>query len=169
MFKTISLNDKVYDELCNLIRISYPKSCVLWIDKVENPIVKARFDAYASTKTNIQRLFHGTKESNMRFIVENGFRSEYNTTSAFGKGTYFAKDAIYSKEYAKSSHDEISFMLVCDVVVGNSCMGSLKKVLDQSQYDSMVNNLKNPTIFVVPNDDAAYPTYVIAFDKQAIY
>jgi hypothetical protein len=150
-----------------MIRISYPNSCVLWIDEVNNQILKSRFNNYASTKTNIQRLFHGTNEQSMRSIVENGFCSKYNKTSAYGMGTYFAKNAIYSKNYAPSRKDEISFMLVCDVVIGKSCNGSFQKKLDILEYDSMVDNLNEPKIFVVPNDDAAYPAYVIAFHKNA--
>jgi poly [ADP-ribose] polymerase 10/14/15 len=35
-------------------------------------------------------------------------------------------------------------------------------------YDSTVNNLEAPTIFVTYNDSQAYPEYIVTFTKQCM-
>ena len=53
-------------------------------------------------KKNVRRLFHGTKIVNIDVICEQGFdwRMAGSVVGAlYGKGTYFARDASYSKDY----------------------------------------------------------------------
>ena len=47
-------------------------------------------------KINEQWLWHGTKQSDVKSIVSNGFLRDYNHTSQYGTGTYFAAEAKYS-------------------------------------------------------------------------
>ena len=169
--KNVPVGCKQYDELCSLMRESYPKACILWIDEVCNSSLQARFNERLKSTlkgSKVLQLFHGTKEANIKPIIENGFEASYNVTSAYGKGTYFATKANYSKSYATDSNDQISFMLICDVIVGNVCRGSSNLVVDQSKYECAVDNLTNPSIYVVPNNDASYPRFQIAFYKYAV-
>ena len=61
-------------------------------------------------------------------------------------------------------------MIQARVVTGDWCQGdsSLKAAPYKpgsrtEQYDSVVDNIKNPTMFIVFNDTSAYPEYIIKF------
>ena len=56
-------------------------------------------------------------------IKREGFRKEFNKTSAFGKGTYFAKNANYSINYSKQDKNGIFKMFQCRVICGESING----------------------------------------------
>jgi len=173
--QNISLGDKQYDELCNLIKESYPNSCILWIDEIKNDELLAKYEQCKEEIMNNRKfdtiiekqVFHGTKESNIHSIVSNGFDVSRNRTSAYGCGTYFAKRAAYSQAYSDVSQDELSFMFICNILVGNCCIGKGGMKIDKSLYDCAVDNLKSPNIYVIPYDYAAYPKYVICFHKNA--
>jgi len=170
----IPLSDPIFDEVADMIRRSYNNACILWLDEVRNPLLQERYETYkeelrAKCGTGVQELllFHGTKEYSINAIVRDGFDHTMNTTSAYGKGTYFAKEALLSTHYSKSGHDDISFMFVCKFACHTPCIGSTNKVIDTTKYDYAVNNIQSPTIYAIPNDDAALPVYVVAFYKNA--
>jgi poly [ADP-ribose] polymerase 7/11/12/13 len=171
----LSLGDKRYDYLCNLIKESYPDSCILWIDEVKNDELLAK---YEQCKENImlkrgidnieeKQVFHGTNGENINTIISNGFDATKNRVSAYGKGTYFAKRANYSKNYTDISRDELSFMFICDILIGNCITGSLSMKIDTEKYDCAVDNVKSPNIYVIPYNYGAYPKYIICFHKNA--
>jgi hypothetical protein len=169
----LSISSKKYDEIAVKVRESFPNSCILWVDEIHNEeletahrelyeIMKAKYE-----ETCQQELFHGTTEQAAQSICEYGFKSAYNVTSAYGKGTYFAKDASYSIEFSKksASNREIVYMLLCSVIVGNCKIGNSKS-LDSDYHVTMVNNINNPSIFVSPHDAGGIPKYLIAFHKN---
>lgn len=166
----VSISSVKFEEICKMIEKSYPYSCILWIDQVNNDNLRINFEKYKSTLSSSHEelvLFHGTSESSALIIIEQGFDCKKNVTSAYGKGSYFATTASYSKTYMKPCHDEISFMLVCNVLVDKKCKGSYGLVIDQTKYDTAVDNLQKPSIYVVPNNNAVYPSYLVAFHKNA--
>ena len=58
----------------------------------------------------------------------------------------------------------MSYVFLCDVLIGKMSIGSGAV---QVKEDCNVDNLSHPTIFCVPYDDAIFPTYCIAFHKNA--
>ena len=88
---------------------------------------------------------------------------------AFGRGVYFARDASYSVGYARGSGSR--YMYLARVLVGQYCVGNSSMIVpppkDSSRpeilYDSVVNNVLNPSIFVVFYDFQCYPEYLITF------
>ena len=117
-------------------------------------------------------LWHGTSETDVRKILASGFLRDLNTVSVYGKGTYFARDASYSlqKLYAKpdpATGDQ--FLLLSRVLVGEPCKGetSMKvpsyKAGTDTYHESMVDNVRNPTIFVLStnSDHQAFPEFVL--------
>lgn len=158
----VNLSDPIFDEISSMVRQSYPNSCILWIDRVENTELRTQFDARKDViaakvggAPEVIKGFHGTKPENIDAICRYGFDPKLNVRSAYGRGVYFAKFAKYSSNYAPAGHDEISFMFLADVLVGEK--GS----------DVYVNNTQNPTIYVTPYADGAFPSYVIAFHSMA--
>ncbi len=166
MREFLDLGDPDFERIAGLVRASYPKSCICWIERVHNPELMRAFLARKAFVDNEQALFHGTAEEAVDSIVEIGFDPKRNKASAYGKGTYFAKHASYSFNYMKGK-EEITFMFLCRVLVGRTCKGSGGLVIDTSKYDSACDHPAHPTIVVTPYADAAYPEYIISFHKNA--
>ena len=98
----------------------------------------------------------------------------FPTATAFGKGTSFAVNANYSarKTYSPSDANGNRFMFYACVLTGEFTKGShrLKVPLpkDPSRstvilYDSVVDNVSTPNIYVVFTDAQCYPDYLITF------
>jgi poly [ADP-ribose] polymerase 10/14/15 len=166
----VEMSEPIYDTISKRIQESFPTSCICWIEENQN---KFLLEAYENRKktmslTNEVQWFHGTKEDNIEKIAQTGFDPAFNKTSAYGKGTYFAKNASYSQGYMIPNKDGISFMFLCDVLMGRIAPTSRAGLdIDTTRYDSAVDNIKIPTIVVTPYSDSAYPRYIIAFHKNA--
>ena len=90
----------------------------------------------------------------------------------FGNGTYFAVNADYSarSRYAKPNANEIKHIYVTKVLVGDYIRGSQGMVTPPPKpqnpgelYDSVVDNVTQPGIYVIFHDAQAYPEYLIKF------
>lgn len=168
----LEMKEPIYDTISKRIRESFPNSCIVWIEENQNTEL---LTAYENRKKEIAKVtsinefqwFHGTKEENVTNIATNGFDPSYNKTSAYGKGTYFAKNASYSQGYMIPAKDGISFMFLCDVLMGKPCLGRANLEIETNLYHSAIDNFHKPTILVTPFADAAYPHYIIAFHKNA--
>lgn len=88
-----------------------------------------------------------------------------------GKGVYFARDAQMSTGYASpnppTSH---RYMYVAKVAVGQYAKSHSSMLVpppkqgnSNDTYDSVVDNVTNPTIFVLFYDNQYYPEYLITF------
>ena len=89
----------------------------------------------------------------------------------YGKGVYFAVNSKYSVDYTSRNIRGERHMFLCRVLVGEYCLGiedQLKPDVRRGteRYDSTVNDLQAPTIFVTYNDAQAYPDYIVTFTKQ---
>lgn len=172
MWSGISISEPFYTKIESAIQQSYPNSCILYIDELQNQPLKEKYDKKKlelESKRGAENisellLFHGTKAENINSIAENGFLTRLNQRAAFGNGIYFSTLANYSKDYTDSDTDEISYMFMCNVLIGkcHTCHGQI----DTNLYDNSVNTIKNPTIYVSPYDDGCFPRYLIAFYKN---
>lgn len=173
----IFMTDSRYDEISQRIRASFPNSCILFIDEVVNEHLQNKYnDQLTKIKTlrgedQVQEmlLFHGTSAENIDSIGYYGFDTSRNTTSAFGRGTYFAKNASYSNHYMKSTDSKgISYMILANVIIGKCILGKNTNYhKEKNKYDNFVDNIITPSIYVTPYDNGAYPKYIIAFHKNA--
>jgi len=116
-------------------------------------------------------LWHGTKQLvNIDLIIRNGFDRSYNTTSQYGRGTYFARDAAYSVNngYCGRDANGVHSVLLCKVIVGEYTKGhsgitAIPRKPDGSEFDSLVDNLQNPGIFVIWRDYHACPAFLVKY------
>jgi len=170
----IEMSNPLFTYISDRIRTSYQNACILWI---EENINNTLFDAYVTRKYEIEQLrgipseerllFHGTREDIINIISSEGFDAKFNKTSAFGKGIYFAEQASYSKNYSNKEINDISYMFLCNVLIGNPRSGKPGISIDTNKYDSACNDLNQPTIVVSPYNDGSYPRYIIAFHKNS--
>jgi len=175
-FSALSLSDPKYDEIAKRVREHFPNSCILWIDKVSNPELETEHQILYENIQKIRpttdvkqvELFHGTNQYAANAICMDGFKKDLNKTSAYGKGTYFAKYASYSFEYSKKStlKSEIVYMLLCSVIIGTTIIGTNNMEINTEIVDNTVDNMKIPTIVVTPYDKGGIPKYLIAFHKD---
>lgn len=120
---------------------------------------------------NEQHLFHGTDQSMIKAICEQNFdwRMCGVHGTAYGKGSYFARDASYSDRYASDKRRLRKIMFVALVLVGEYTKGSSSYVRPPPKgssttlYDSCVNNESNPSIYVVFEKHQIYPEYLIDY------
>lgn len=167
--EALSMSDKKYDEISHLVHKTYPNSCILFIDKIYNYeleqkyfAVKKKIEEKRGHVTELEA-FHGTHAQLIDIIIEEGFDPSKNLHAAYGPGTYFARDAIYSFSYMKSNDVAgISYMFLCDIAIG-------KIKTYNNDYDNTANahDVNQATIYVCPMRDQCIPRYVIAFHKNA--
>ncbi|XP_058639315.1 protein mono-ADP-ribosyltransferase PARP15 [Onychostoma macrolepis] len=118
-------------------------------------------------------LYHGTSEASCSLIMKSNFNRNFagQNATVYGHGTYFAVNASYSAQdtYAVPAADGTQLMFVARVLTGNYTLGKADmrtppvRVAPDLCYDSVVDNVQNPTMFVVFHDCQAYPDYLITF------
>lgn len=104
------------------------------------------------------------------------FKNHLNCFSAvvLGNGVYFALNASYSAsdQYSPRDFNRNKRIYRCRVLTGEFCLGAQGMKVPPNKpgaasahilYDSVVDNVKNPGIFVIFNDTQAYPEYLITF------
>ncbi|KAL0970100.1 hypothetical protein UPYG_G00237140 [Umbra pygmaea] len=120
-----------------------------------------------------KKLFHGTAAANCDVIESRGFDRSYTTRAAYGVGVYFAVNAQYSANPTFSPPDGAGNqrMYLARVLTGRYTRGdpSMRVTPPRSTtdptdlYDSLVDNVQTPTMFVIFHDAQAYPEYLITF------
>ncbi|TSK13158.1 Poly [ADP-ribose] polymerase 11 [Bagarius yarrelli] len=136
-------------------------------------------------------LFHGTGHSNIQAICTYNFdwRLTGSHGDVYGKGSYFARDAKYSSKFCHSTskHNFIlkrhglaspifqsdppyKCMFLARVLVGEYTVGTphfcrppSKDLSIANFYDSCVDDVVNPKIFVIFDSNQIYPEYLIEF------
>uniref|UniRef100_A0A4W5MDW4 Si:ch73-252i11.1 n=1 Tax=Hucho hucho TaxID=62062 RepID=A0A4W5MDW4_9TELE len=120
-----------------------------------------------------KQLFHGTDSKYLHAICLNNFdwRICGLNGTAYGKGSYFARDAKYSNSYTGQSN--MRSMFVCRVLAGDYTKGHSHYLRPPSKdggdtifYDSCVDDVSNPSIFVVFEKHQVYPEYLIHYGED---
>lgn len=170
----ISPSDARFDSIQEGICKSYANACVIWIEELKNEELEEGYQAQKDAiekqrgKVEERMMYHGTREAIAHRIIEMGFDPTANTRSAYGKGSYFARDASYSKDYAPpASSDDLSYLLLCSVLIGSCGRYGHNQTIDIATHDNSVDNRANPAIVVTPYRYGAIPRYLIAFYKNA--
>ncbi|XP_069013081.1 protein mono-ADP-ribosyltransferase PARP12, partial [Embiotoca jacksoni] len=117
-----------------------------------------------------KKLFHGTDSKYLDAICLNNFDWRICGThgTAYGKGSYFARDAKYSHNYTGDT--DVKTMFISRVLVGSYTKGSSdyrrppsKDGGDINFFDSCVDNTLDPSIFVVFEKHQIYPEYLLHY------
>ena len=92
--------------------------------------------------------------------------------TCFGKGVYFAVNADYSFQETYSPRDKngYKYIYISLVLTGEYTKGSSEMMVPPPKnpnqnnailYNSLVDNVRSPTIFVAVKDNQAYPQYLV--------
>ncbi|XP_022058048.2 protein mono-ADP-ribosyltransferase PARP12 isoform X2 [Acanthochromis polyacanthus] len=180
-FKLIPLpkSAKEHNRIEMLFKLTMPQGKISSIQRIQNPSLWKVFqwqkdqmkDRNGGNLVNEQYLFHGTDESLIEAICEQNFdwRMCGVHGTAYGKGSYFAKDASYSDRYAKIRGTLNKIMFVALVLVGEYTKGKSSYVRPPPKggswtlYDSCVDSESNPSIYVIFDKQQIYPEYLINY------
>lgn len=184
-FKMISLkfSSEEYQKVSKLFNHTLPNYYVQKIERVQN---LALWEVYQWQKGQMQKknggktvderqLFHGTSASFVEAICQQNFdwRVCGLHGTSYGKGSYFARDAAYSHHYSKSN-TKIHMMFLARVLVGDFIRGNAsflrppaKEGQGNALYDSCVNSMSDPSIFVIFEKLQVYPEYIIQYTTSA--
>ena len=128
---------------------------------------------------NEMRLFHGTNPEVVEAICKQNFDWRVNgkNGTAYGQGSYFAVNSSKSHCYAKEDNKKSKFMFVAKVLAGSYTEGKSSYQRPPSKnpgnpasdlYDSCVDNMSSPSIFVIFQNDQLYPEYIIEYSTAPI-
>ncbi|KAM6307502.1 protein mono-ADP-ribosyltransferase PARP14 [Aegotheles albertisi] len=173
-----------YLEVQKKFKKTCPNFVIKKIERIQNPFLWQTYQIKKNSlctknknENNEKLLFHGTPASSLSMINYSGFNRGFAGMNAasIGNGTYFAVDASYSAKdtFSRPDPNGRKYMYLARVLTGQYCAGSeglitppLKNPADPADmYDSVVNDVNNPTMFVIFNDIQAYPEYLITFQK----
>uniref|UniRef100_A0A3P9CRG0 Poly [ADP-ribose] polymerase 12 n=1 Tax=Maylandia zebra TaxID=106582 RepID=A0A3P9CRG0_9CICH len=155
------------------------KDCdIINIERIQN---KALWEAFQLQKNQMKsknrdgkvmekKLFHGTDSKDVDAICHHNFDWRICGThgTAYGKGSYFARDASYSHNYTGDT--DVRAMFISRVLVGDFTIGSSDYRRPPSKdggginfYDSCVDDVMDPSIYVVFEKHQIYPEYLIKY------
>ncbi|XP_052648065.1 protein mono-ADP-ribosyltransferase PARP14-like isoform X2 [Harpia harpyja] len=173
-----------YLEVQKKFKKTCPSFVIEKIERIQNPFLWQTYQiknislcTKNKNQNNEKLLFHGTAASSLSTINYNGFNRGFagKNAATIGNGTYFAVDASYSAQdtFSRPDMNGRKYMYLARVLTGQYCAGSKglitpppKNPADPTDlYDSVVDNVNNPTMFVIFNDIQAYPEYLITFRK----
>lgn len=162
---------------------SSPNKTIQNIFRIQNIELYTLFQNYCRGKdkhnktnpNNVRQVFHGCPPTVVDDIISKGFDRSFvgdNAGAAYGRGVYYARDSSYSASpgYSKPDGKGIQRMFLVDAYTGQYTKGSSgmkvapdRPGLNKVPYDCVVDNVGNPSIFVVFKDYATYPSYLIEF------
>lgn len=128
---------------------------------------------------NEKLLFHGVEPQVVETICEENIDCralEEDRAAQFGKGAYFTEEAALSNLYCRQDSESFRYMFLCEVLVGSYAKGEptlLRPPLrsdseaKKQRYDSCVDNVTKPAIFVLFASDQYYPTFLIKFKTKS--
>uniref|UniRef100_A0A8D0GSN3 Poly(ADP-ribose) polymerase family member 12 n=1 Tax=Sphenodon punctatus TaxID=8508 RepID=A0A8D0GSN3_SPHPU len=180
MIKLLCSSDE-YTKVQTDFQRTMPKTVIVKIERIQN---LALWEVYQWQKEQMQKankgedvderhLYHGTNKEHIDAICEQNFdwRICGLHGTAYGKGSYFARDASYSDNYSKSN-SSIKTMFLARVLVGEFTTGSSSYLRPPAKddkkgfYDSCVNSVSHPSIFVIFEKHQIYPEYLIEYGNQ---
>ena len=133
---------------------------------------------------NERWLYHGCRKSDSLMICSSGFmQNDYahmikhgslDKEALYGEGKYFAIKASYAAHpfYSPADRSGHRCLFLARVLTGEYTLGSagLKAPPQKKSskgkvilYDSVVDNMDSPEVFVVFSDAQCYPEYLITF------
>ena len=146
--------------------------CNLWRSGLHRSSANASALARCVRRCERRWLFYGTDEVSAKEITEQGFdRVKHGKNmTMYGKGVYFARDSRFAAnpQYSVPNAQGMQYVFLCRVVVGEYCEGVKDAATppvryDTVRFDSTVDDVVNPSIYVTFHDSQAYPEYLVKF------
>lgn len=183
--------DEDSDEFQNVVKSFYEtiqdyhnKVRIIKVEKLMNRLL---YNQYKLKKASIlqnatypqveRTLYHGTSEGSVKEICVHGFNRSFcgKNATVYGQGVYFAVNSVLSikDQYSPPNPAGYKYIFVSKVLTGDFTKGchSMKTAPHKEtgdiplRFDSVTDNIAQPTIFVIFNDTQAFPEYLITCQK----
>ncbi|XP_057592735.1 protein mono-ADP-ribosyltransferase PARP10 isoform X2 [Hippopotamus amphibius kiboko] len=154
--------------------------CVVRVERVLHPLLQQQYELHrerleqcCDRRPAEQVLYHGTSVATVRDICAHGFNRSFcgRNGTLYGQGVYFAKRASLSvlDRYSPPDAEGHKAVFVARVLTGDYGQGcpGLRAPPPRPpghallRYDSAVDCLPQPSIFVIFHDTQALPTHLI--------
>nr|XP_020635234.1 poly [ADP-ribose] polymerase 9 isoform X1 [Pogona vitticeps]XP_020635235.1 poly [ADP-ribose] polymerase 9 isoform X2 [Pogona vitticeps] len=151
---------------------------VLKIEKICNPFlefafrrIKRKIEGKNTGMPVCHRLYHRVPAQYCSLVCQTGFQKAYSSLQdeKYGTGVYFAKNPgnlVDTQE--KCELDHLICLFEAEVVTGSYTRGNRSFVAppvinasNMKLYDSVVDDIHNPEIFVIFNREQALPLYLL--------
>ncbi|XP_072528758.1 protein mono-ADP-ribosyltransferase PARP12-like isoform X2 [Salminus brasiliensis] len=178
----LSPSDKDYARVHVHFHKTMKNFSILKIERVQNKKLWEDFQTKREQMKKVKKdkkyaegerfLFHGTRSMLIDDICLQNFDMKVSGANGtvYGQGSYFAKDAKYSHDHTDNL--DRRFMFMCRVLVGQYTRGASHyscppaKDSTGTLYDSCVNDVREPTIYVVFNKTQVYPEFLITYEEN---
>ncbi|KAA0720848.1 Poly [ADP-ribose] polymerase 12 [Triplophysa tibetana] len=173
-------SDRDYGRVQDLFCQTMSSFTIRRIERVQNRELWGIFitKKEALKKTNQERfgerlLFHDAKSSLLDVVCRQNFDIEMSDTSAYGKGIYFTKEAHSC--HRNTDQCGVRMMFVCRVLLGHYTTGTFHyrspppKNSTGGHYHSCVDNLRDPSVFVLFDRSQIYPEFLITYEQNEMY
>lgn len=172
------------------VMTSFPKTLpiprnIVKIKRIQNPTLwknyllekKTISEKNAAGIENERILFHEPSSQSLKYISSRGFDRNFSDLGEYGKGSYFYKEPVsafrdtYSRFQPFPGKVQLKHMFRARVITGDFCQGRKNMLIPPGKnalhpedlYDSVVDHLQKPSLFVIFKDIQAYPEYLIEY------
>ncbi|MPC11923.1 Poly [ADP-ribose] polymerase 12 [Portunus trituberculatus] len=176
---TLDSNSTEFQDVCKSIKLMIPTAKICEVRRLQNEYLWRLFQYkktdlanwYDELTMNVQKLYHGTDPDFINAICKENIdgRRYANTKDKYGKGTYFSNSSAVARTYCTPDTQGHLFMILADVIIGYMTLGNknlnkppLNSLIDKP-YDTTVDSMTAPTIFVKYYKEEYYPEYIIEF------
>ena len=184
--KPVQRNSQEWNSIVEKVNKTLPAAGLIQIDRVQNrqlwekyALEKSHMDNRNNGLVNEKLLFHGTRKNDPQSVAQSlrgiDFRcSRRDHRLLWGIGAYFAVNANYSHHYSHNNHQLHAWqMIIVKVLTGHSCSyrnpnPSLTRppplfAGSNLLYDTVCGSSGGSDIYVVYDQDRAYPAYIISY------
>ncbi|CAM2097742.1 unnamed protein product [Caretta caretta] len=124
----------------------------------------------AQEKLRLQKhLFHSTSAKRLGFTCQIKFDTHLSGSHMYGRGCYFTVSAAQADRYAQAEKGGLRHMFLAKVLVGKCTRGKKhycqppQKESGSKCFDSCVDNVASPNIYVIFNSYQSYPYFLISY------
>lgn len=174
-----------YNTVTKLFKATTKKGFnVIQIERVQNPYLlgcyllkKNEMECMPGSYVTENRVFHGTKQSNVSSICENNFDWRLHgdsTGNRYGKGVSFSPISYYASHYS-DKNAAVKVMFLARILISNTIEGHGNMIIPPLMSYNHNNTLRYDTsqkenghVIVKFSDNEYYPEYLIHYNTPVV-
>jgi hypothetical protein len=167
-----------YIKISTMFSFSLPNA-IIKIEELDYPFLKIEYDKEKlkletkyNKKANEKLVFYkGDSNFKIENLIKNGINPQLSSDNGLGKGSYFGVNASYTLNngFCEVNQNNEKILLVATIIIGDPYIGKQSIIYPPikpdniNYYDSVTDNLNNPSIYVVFHKYKILIKYVVYF------